>query len=57
MRRLILGVLGLVLTCTALVSTPRRVEAQTICPACIIGYHCCIKGQTAKCVPESSPCP
>ena len=55
-NKIILGTLGLVLTCTALLSTPRPAEAQVICPACIIGYHCCIRGNTAKCVPDSNPC-
>jgi hypothetical protein len=55
-KKIILGILGLVLTCTALVSTPRPAEAQVICPRCVEGYHCCIYGNTAKCVKESTPC-
>ena len=55
-KKILLGILGLVLTCTALLSTPRPAEAQVICPACAIGYHCCIQGNTAKCVKDSNPC-
>jgi hypothetical protein len=56
MRKLLLGILGLIMTLAALASTPMPAHGQAICPLCIIGYHCCIVGNEAKCFPDSNPC-
>ncbi len=57
MRKNALRIFGLLFTLGALLpAVPQPAEAQTICPFCIIGYKCCIQGQTAKCVPEQSGC-
>jgi hypothetical protein len=55
MRKLIFGTLGLLMTLAAFVSVPQPAQAQ-VCPLCIIGYHCCIQGQNAQCLPDSTPC-
>lgn len=59
MKRIKLGLLGLALTATALLSTPHRAESQTACTLlCIQGYHCCVNnGGHQGCVPDSQPCP
>jgi hypothetical protein len=31
-------------------------EPQQSCPLCVIGYHCCVHGPNAQCVPNSNPC-
>jgi hypothetical protein len=54
-RRVILGLLALTMSTTALISTARRAEAQ-VCPLCVIGKHCCIVGGQAACFPDSNPC-
>lgn len=57
MRKNILRIFGLLFTLGALLpAVPPPAEAQTICPACIIGYKCCIQGSNAKCIPETRPC-
>ena len=56
MRKLVLGILALVMTLTAMAGAPKPAHGQPICPLCIIGFHCCIHGNVAKCVPESHPC-
>jgi hypothetical protein len=56
MRKNALRIFGLFFALTTLLTAVPRAESQTICPACIIGYKCCIQGQTAKCVPEHSGC-
>ena len=33
------------------------VAQQEICPLCIIGYHCCLFGNQARCIPETRACP
>ncbi len=58
MRKTVFGVVGLLLTLAAMVSTA-RLQAQPVeplCPACIIGYKCCIQGNHASCIPETRPC-
>lgn len=58
MRKAALRIVGLAFTLAALASSA-VVNAQPptpICPLCIIGYKCCIQGQSATCVPESQPC-
>jgi hypothetical protein len=56
MRRITLRIIGLLVTLSALASTAPRVDAQVICPQCIIGYKCCIQGNHARCIPEANPC-
>jgi hypothetical protein len=55
MRKLSLGLLTLLLAATASLGTPRRATAQ-VCPLCVIGEHCCIVGNQARCFPDSNPC-
>jgi hypothetical protein len=57
MRKLTLGILGLIMTLAALTSAPKPAQGQTICPFCAIGFHCCIVGNQAKCLPDQTPCP
>lgn len=58
MRRITLRIVGLLLTLSALASSAPLVQAQEpICPFCIIGHKCCIKGNNARCIPEANPCP
>ena len=57
MRKNALRIFGLLFTLGALLPAgPPPAEAQTICPACIIGYKCCIKGNEARCIPENRNC-
>ena len=57
MRKNSLRIFGLFFSlATLLTAVPPRAQAQTICPACIIGYKCCIKGDTARCIPENRNC-
>ena len=56
MRKIGFAALGLGLALTALVSQPRRAEAQVCNLLCIQGYHCCLRHGDATCVPESEPC-
>jgi hypothetical protein len=57
MRKITLRIVGLLLTLIALASSAPRLQAQTICPLCIIGDKCCIQGNHARCIPEARPCP
>jgi hypothetical protein len=58
MKRIRLGLLGLALTATALLSSPPRAESQTACTLlCIQGYHCCVNGNHQSCIPDSQSCP
>lgn len=56
MRKIIFRIVGLLVTLSALASSAPRVDAQVICPQCIIGYKCCIQGNQARCIPETKPC-
>ena len=57
MRKTALRIFGLLFTLGALLpAIPPPAEAQTICPFCIIGYKCCIKGNEARCIPEDRKC-
>jgi hypothetical protein len=56
MRKITLRIVGLLVVFSALASSVPRVDAQVICPACIIGYKCCIQGNQARCIPETKPC-
>ena len=57
MRKLFLRIAGLTLTLVALATSAPLVHAQDpICPACIIGYKCCIQGSHASCIPENRNC-
>lgn len=58
MRKNALRIFGLFFTLATLVTAvPPRAQAQEpICPFCIIGYKCCIKGGVAKCIPEDRNC-
>jgi hypothetical protein len=56
MRRNALRIFGLFFTLATLLTTVPRAQAQVICPACIVDYKCCIKGNTAKCIPADRNC-
>ncbi|HEY9420802.1 MAG TPA: hypothetical protein VIW92_05270 [Thermoanaerobaculia bacterium] len=56
MRRNALRIFGLFFTLATLVTAIPRAQAQTICPVCIEGYKCCIKGDNARCIPENRNC-
>ena len=59
MKNIKLGLLGLALTATALLSIPSRAESQQqACTLlCIQVYHCCVDHNgTQSCIPESEPC-
>jgi hypothetical protein len=57
MRKLIFGILGLIMTLAAVVSAPKPAQGQEVCPLCIIGYHCCLIHGQAMCLPETTHCP
>lgn len=56
MRKIILGLVALLMTVTATV-TARRAEAYPVCPLCTIGNHCCKVNGSYNCYPNSFPCP
>jgi hypothetical protein len=56
MRKITLGLLALLMTATATISTARRAEAYPVCPLCTIGYHCCNMHGSYNCYPDSNPC-
>jgi hypothetical protein len=59
MRRITFALLALSLTVSALGSVPKAAAQQPgepICPACIIDYKCCIRGNHASCIPASQAC-
>ncbi len=58
MRKNAARILGLLVTVFALATTSHKVEAaSTACNLlCIQGDHCCVKGNTPTCVPNSQPC-
>ena len=58
MRKINLALLALTLTLSALGSIPKAAAqpGEPICPACIIDYKCCIKGNHATCIPSSQAC-
>jgi len=56
MRKITLGLLALLMTATATISTARRAEAYPVCPLCRIGYHCCNINGSYNCYPNSFPC-
>ena len=59
MRKTAFRVVGLLVTLAAMASTAPRLQAdpvEPLCPACIIGYKCCIQGNQASCIPQSRPC-
>ena len=55
MRKTILRIAGLLLVLAALTSGTAQ-AVDPICPLCIIGYKCCIHGQSAQCIPENQAC-
>jgi len=58
-KKIALTLLALSLTVSALDSISKAAAQQPgdpICPLCIIGYKCCIKGNHATCIPESHNC-
>jgi hypothetical protein len=57
MKKLRPLLLAIPLTIAALASVPSA-RAQVACNLdCIFGYHCCVIGNHATCVPSSQPCP
>lgn len=57
MKKMILRTLGLLVAAAALASSVTQAQpVDPICPACIIGYKCCIQGSQARCIPETKPC-
>jgi hypothetical protein len=54
---MILGLLALLMTFTATVTTARRAEAYPVCPLCQIGSHCCKVNGSYNCYPNSFVCP
>lgn len=57
MRKIVLGLLALLMTATAVFTAPRRASAQTTCPLhCLAGYHCC-QTRNYVCLPNSTICP
>jgi hypothetical protein len=59
MKKLTPLLFALGLACTALVSVPVPSHAaQHACTLlCIQGDHCCVRGDTQECIPNSQPCP
>ena len=57
MRKIVLGLLALLMTLTATLSTARRAEAHPVCPLCQIGNHCCKVNGSFDCYPNSFVCP
>lgn len=52
-----LRTLGLLVTFAALASGASVAQpVDPICPFCIEGYKCCIKGQQATCIPQADVC-
>ena len=56
MRKIVLGLLALLMTLTATLAVPRRANALPTCPVCQVNYHCCKMGFTYNCYPNSLPC-
>jgi hypothetical protein len=57
MKKLRPLLLAIPLTFAALGSAPSA-RAQAVCNLdCIIGDHCCIIGNQARCIPNTLPCP
>jgi hypothetical protein len=58
MKKIAIRVLALSFGLAALASSAPRAEAAGhACNLfCIIGYHCCLHGNQATCVPESEAC-
>ncbi len=57
MRKITLGLLALLMTATATISTARRAEAYPVCPLCQIGSHCCKVNGSYNCYPATFICP
>jgi hypothetical protein len=57
MRKITLGLLALLMTATATLSTARRAEAYPVCPLCTIGNHCCKVNGSYDCYPSTFVCP
>ena len=57
MRRITLGLLALLMTAAATLSTPHRADAYPVCPLCTIGHHCCEVNGSYNCYPASFICP
>lgn len=58
MRRIARAV-GLAVALSAIAGAGASLKAQPpepLCPACIIDYKCCIKGNKATCIPSSQAC-
>jgi hypothetical protein len=56
MRKITLGLLALLMTAAATLSTAHRAEAYPVCPLCQIGHHCCLVNGSYDCYPSSNPC-
>lgn len=56
MRKNAFRIFGLFFTLATLLTAVPRAQAQVICPVCIEGYQCCIKGNSAKCIPADRNC-
>ncbi len=56
MRRNALRIFGLLFTLAALLPAVPPAQAQRMCPDCIIGYYCCMKENSARCIPETRAC-
>jgi hypothetical protein len=57
MRKITLGLLALLMTTTATLSTSHRADAYPVCPLCTVGNHCCLVNGSYNCYPKSFTCP
>jgi hypothetical protein len=57
MRKITLGLLALLMTATATLSTAHRADAYPVCPLCTISNHCCLVNGSYNCYPKSFTCP